>query len=1209
MTVSESSKFMPFKLEKPVISKSLKSIKSESLHSSSPKRSKILKSTLDVHFIPVSFENLSMKEIDQIWLLSVVNKVVNESISSDQIIILRSFLIENFSLLEKIHPPSLFALLAIGPHYSDFDAIHHCHSIFKLWKNVMKSDLQCSSLLQLSLSSFKSFSQFIIDSNNESLIISISGEILKTIRQDGCLNISVNSLSCSFLSLIMQNYSSVSDMVNEEIALSDCENPRNEAITMICEVEIKWTSYLIIKYSSLSLMNLPANEDTFSLRLLNSLLTPKSNDILSDSQWRVLSSLVIDIIKIVPIPECITVIFLIKQISQFLLSYLFVKDVKTEIKLKLLDLLTQIFSVIRFNELNFLNSILTEYQISHCLKEIASLNNGLNDTLDTPKVFDSFIRILHLKTNQRPVKLVEYPLLFTNLLRYPLISISSDKYIAVLLQILQEKSPLLRIKSLKGILEIIKADLRDPLLLNDRFLYSISILKNDSSPSIRDISLECIVHWNKELTSPFIDDILSRLKDDSPLVKRRVIKSMSDLLLNSTLTEEDSSRCKALLIKEASLSGHSTSSLAMKSLIDGWIIPFLMAYRIDSDSYTRRSRLSLLASDFIRIMRSFPNNEEFNTFLNNINLEKPFDAEFKDVCVGVVDLLFEALINGIEDDDMTSTKFTLAALCSFICLTSITAIISHFRLICQLVDGLNDEIAILYSLRLLKYSLDKDSLIHRSVPSLSGSLLNLTHNGSEAVMLLSIECLFIISKNDHNLGEHLYKTYLKLNSIIFDVDDSSQDRALFISSLMVRFGNVYSGIVGNDWSLEIERMASKIIPTFSFEKRLLSSVLSLKEIVKVSSPSLIFNSLSESITNLLKVDNNSIRNVMIDIFTDILEKDCNVDSLEFNSKTNIDTSSIVGFICQNNIQYLTSYLEEPLISSKASKVLYTILSRGFVHPKFIAPYLIGSWFLKVMRLESNDDLDSLCKDVLLSNESIVLTSISQILDFTFHQSKNSSIYSDPDSGLFKSILSPLFDSYKGKIKRFSIISSLVREIKKTISSNDLLKLFFILEIISYTDYKGTDELFLSLRSLTDIINQFDDPLENEGINLYCHYALCSCRAFIVDVYGISSEYISLILGNEDSDKKTRLNSRRPDITFNARKEISFYNEENIEKMKSKIESYLTKFEKGSLLKKHIKNTKKYIMKKDSLIIKDSPTEESDDNFYSGSSDEEKDVYY
>lgn len=1209
MTISESSKFKPSKLENPINSKPIKKMKIESLSRTYlPKHSKVIKHSSDIQFIPVSFENLSINCINQIWLISVVEKIVNESISSCQTIRLRAFIIENFSFLEKIHAPSLFALLTMGSDYSDFDPIQHSQALFKLWKIAMKSDLQ-GSLLQLTLSSFKTFVQFLIENGNESLIISISGEILTTLRQEGCLNIPLNTLACSFLSLMMQNNPSVSDMVNEEIALSDCENPKKETITRVFEVEIKWTSYIIIRDSSLSLMNLSLEEDKFTLRLLSSLLTPKlSNDILSESQWHVLSSLVIDLLKVIYIPEYITIILLLRQIIQFSLSCLLVKDVKSEIKLKLIDLLSTIFTIIREDELKYQNTSLSEYQLSHCLKVLGTLNNGHSDTLDTPMVVDSFIRVLHLKSNDRPFKsMIEYPSIFINILRLPLISISSDKYIAVLLQSLQEKSPLLRIKSLKGILEIIKVDQNDPLLSNDRFVFSISSLKNDTSPSIRDISLECMIHWNKEPTSPFIDDILSRLKDDSPLVKRRVIRSISDILLNSSILEEDSSKCKAFLIKEASMSGHSTSSLAMKSLVDGWIVPFLMACRIDLDSSIRRSRLSLMASDFIRIMRSFPTNEEFNSFLNSIILDKPFDQEFQEVCVGVIDLLFEALINDIKEDDITSTKFTLAALCSFICLTSITAITSHFRLICQLIDGLKDEIASIYSLRLLKYSLNNDSLIHRSVPSLSSSLLSLTHNGSEEVMSLSIECLFIISKSDHNLGDHLYKTYLKMNNIITNDEDSSQDRALFIASLMVRFGNTYNSSGKANWNAEIEKLILIIIASLSSSKRLVSSSFALKEVLKVTDPFIIIKELSEVLPRLLKNANISTKTVMIDIFSDILEKDSKVDSLEFNSKTEIDTSSMIGLICQANIQSLTDYLEDPSISLKVSKVLYSILNRGFVHPKFIVPSLVGSWFLRVMDFTTTDFLDSIGSDTLLSNESIVLTTLSQLVDFTFRQSKTS-IYQDPDSGLFKTLFKPLFDSYKGRIKRSSIIVSLFREVRKAISMNDLLKLTFILETIAYTEFKGTDELFLCLRSLSEIINEFEDPLENEGVNLYCHFTVCSCRAFIVDVYGISSEYISLLLSNEDSNRKTRLNSRRPDITFNARRDISFYSDENIDKMKSKIETYLTKFEKGSLLKKHIKKSSNTPKRKESSSAKVSYSDEGHDDFYSGSSDEEEDIY-
>lgn len=809
------------------------------------------------------------------------------------------------------------------------------------------------------------------------------------------------------------------------------------------EFKIHWILYFILVNCSLRAQN-GQQSLLDSIPIIKYIMTSiiSANDV-STNMISVLSILVEDCHNLHKRPEWIISILVHRSITNYCLKILLTnKDLKSEVRIRLMEIVGKISQSLR------------SFEIDHL--DLPAFNNsqGINVSLRDSIESSDFCPLIRTELLSNAINsylsidscdLIEPKV--SNASKYPSVvaymikklNCSTDKSIALFLQILQlGNGHVIRAKALKEISRIITSK-KDPLLLKKNFIGSIIRSTQDPSPCVRESAIEVfsISLLKDDIFENF--DLLHRLVNDASLaVQKKAIRCLQQCLAHPDVPIIINITSKALLINHISFPESTTSAMAYSILMDMWMIPMLDQISKSHDPTTEASLGAAFSEQIISITQELENLgglEKFKSLIKRVLDDKKIGHTFKSLCQKTIDYLFRSLVDTIsrqlEHDESLNKihprkliRFILTALINFLegggASHRLSPIINgvnedfeknffggdhlslHYRLLAELIL-VDDSLIVQNALELIKMGLrDKDKLLYRQVPDMCANLVRLSLRGSEEIVRLSLECLFIISTVNASIKQQISLIYTKLMAITSQCiksDLKNQHNVTCLARAAYSIGVIYrcsydlkylksesqknkneesSAILdGNEnWPVSITEIVSTLRecvvhfgseePVRVYTAMAAAEIIGCNPLIALQDES--FGTLI--LKNGLNCNMASVRLVLVKGFNTMLERDSILDQRSKFSKDSspqLDYSSAICTVLQSFIEDISesiciiSELDIEKFNGKSEadwnqlglvhtqlvisgcSLIGQILEKGLSHPQMVLPLAVSLW--------------------------------------------------------------------------------------------------------------------------------------------------------------------------------------------------------------------------------------------------------------------------
>jgi hypothetical protein len=830
-----------------------------------------------------------------------------------------------------------------------------------------------------------------------------------------------------------------------------------------------------------------------------------------------LCALIGEACQLISFPEWFPLIFVLKQLFSGIIRLLLAKDTKSDIRLKLLDCGGMIAAQFRELELSSNDQNCCQ-DLWACIAKVET-----TEALIQPEIISTLMiqcwdtESPNINTNSCSLK--EYRLLVGSFLQKSELGPHSDKFVALLLQTLNDSSPLIRAKSIRELNRILKRN--DRVIQNSNFLTTLQKRMNDSSPLVREAAVDFIVSSSDGVLSAEIFGVLvDKIADSSVAVRKRAIRVASDHIQRFN-DPDRSAELRAALMVESYSDSKGTSELAYATIVENWIIPVIGAQHIlkaAEDNAPARQILAAFTAEIVKVIRC-PRNDlpAFKACFKKFALDSNIGVEFQSICGGVVDLLFETLVTSVEDGSDSAARFILAALVVVLD-DHLHGAEKHFRLLSGLVMS-DDCETVEHVLKLLKLCFKGENhLLYRQVPDLCSNLTKLAFRGSENIVRGALECLFLISITNTLIKNQLAAMYQKLSNFLAK-HSPSQDldvvpllcRGIYAISVITRLGTEY----GYEW-----------VPSLA------STAESIKLVVKnVNSSVQIFGSMAAAellVSDPLASLQEPLRQVVIAGF------ECGIDAAQLallkgfhemlirdgivaqrsnfddGNVAKLDYSSAMGTVFQSYFEYIqpASRSTNQKVVESAGLLLAAMMRKGLSHPQAIVPLILSLWQCPWPALRGR--IHDICMEALDSQESYVLITFDQTVRLSFEwdllvRKPSNGLLSD-ENGEVQSYFSPLYDALKNKAKRIDFLAVALRELERNFV--EMAYVYFMAEAISELPLKTLEEVAFLIRRLSDIVAISDDDLCNDVSRMARQVVLLRLKLHVERSYRITAEYLT-----------------------------------------------------------------------------------------------------
>ena len=529
---------------------------------------------------------------------------------------------------------------------------------------------------------------------------------------------------------------------------------------------------------------------------------------------------------------------------------------------------------------------------------------------------------------------------------------------------------------------------------------------------------------------------------------------------------------KAALIAETISKVKGSSEMAFSGVFESWLLPVIEiqdSLREVGNVVPARHVLATFTADIVQIIRC-PRNAlvAFKSFFRRVSDDPKFGHAFKNICGGVVDLLFETLVASIEDGSDGAAKFILAALVVVVD-DRVVGAGKHFRLICSMILSEDCE-TVEHALKLARLCLHgEDRLLYRQAPDLCSNLVRLAFRGSESIVRGSLECLFEISKTSTQIKSQLLEMYRKMSSFI-DRKATSNDaevvlllcRGVYAVSLITRMGRDFA----YEWPISLAGTSELIRKARENPHKALGVFCSMAAAeLLVSDP---MASLQEPLCGIIKDGfehgSDSAQLALLKGFHGMLIRDrSTIQTSTFSDDpvARLDYSSSLCTVFQSFVDHIqrSSQSTSPEVVESACLLLATMLRQGLSHPQNIVSYILALWQCPWPSVAQR--IHEVCVEVVEASESYVLVTLELTVRLAYAwyariRSESKGFIVD-ENGELHSHLSPLYEALKSKTKRQELVSVLLRELERS-ETIDLDYLKFIAGALSELPFKTLEEV-------------------------------------------------------------------------------------------------------------------------------------------------------
>ncbi|PJF16847.1 hypothetical protein PSACC_03349 [Paramicrosporidium saccamoebae] len=836
------------------------------------------------------------------------------------------------------------------------------------------------------------------------------------------------------------------------------------------------------------------------------------------------------------LPSWLPTVIIVKHIYSLVLKALMSKDLKSDIRLRLLDIGGTIVAAFRKVETLGITASVPPYQA------LAAFSDSVRaDFVNRRIVSERLCMIFGIGDFKDLLDNIEYDAQLGCFLKSFDVGPSSDKFLGLLLQSLNDPGPLIRARSIKEFQRIIKLD--DPIVKNEHFIATIQRRIDDASPSVRESAIDFIVAIRHSDAKDVIILVLDKFSDSSLSVRKKAIKLASDYLIQHP-DDANSADIKAALLCECVSDIKVSADLAFSNTLSNWISPIIKSLetvKVDGNTVVWRQTLALFTADIVKTIRS-PRSDLnlFKAFFAKLSFDPMHGPLFVEVCEGIVDLLFETLVSSIEEGSTSATKFILASLVTIIGDRDV-GVSKHFRLICSLILS-DDPETVEHSLLLVQRCLQGDDhLIYRQDPELCGNLFKLAFRGSEAIIRGSLMCLFDIAKTSTQVKSQLGAMFNKMTKFIA-AKSKVQDpetvhllcRGVLGACLIARMGKD----LGFSWPITTNAAVHLVSLVKENPNRLVDVFcnVSIAELI-VADP---LSSLQEPMHQMIMdgLDNGCESSILALLkgFHEMLKKDkqaSHESSFVVDAEAKLDYSSSLSTVYQNFLVSIrnTARIPNPEVIESCGLLLASMLRRGMSHPHALVPHVLRLWQCPWPKAAAR--LHEVCIEVVDRFEAYVSSSLSQVVKLSYEW--GSQIQPDmkgyvlDEDNLAQSYYSPLYEALKTKTKRLDLISALLREMEHP--DPDLNYIQFVSEALAELSYKTMDEVSVVIKRLSDIV-AFDDDLHDETPKII--------EQLVTDSKGGGMQQSSgaTTLPKKKRTFETRLLNRRPKSSIKKRRKTT-----------------------------------------------------------------------
>lgn len=640
--------------------------------------------------------------------------------------------------------------------------------------------------------------------------------------------------------------------------------------------------------------------------------------------------------------------------------------------------------------------------------------------------------------------------------------LSCNRFIAHLIKSLEYSSPQIRAGSIRALTRILESG--DDLVLRPNLNLAI-LSKVDDSPQVIDSLLEYIWQFFPRIPcsgNQFFDCLLTLPSHSSPALLKKYINLLEDLLGRHFDHPVYRSNFQALLMN---LLGEKIEdklkSLAVKRLLTFWETKYFSSVEslAGADLRNNIQLVSQFSENLLGLVNSeFLNYETFGSFFEQIPSDY-INGNFPAVLECISQVFFRKMLEALKldaDQDLFSKldlfMFSLAS-----CFPAILA--NQIKLIIHLLN-FNEAKIVCFSLRLLKLYLAKfkpfRSIKYSEVVSRLSSLVLC---GSETVIKLSIECLFMLTtpEKENSVLSHLYAALCDNLDKRSSSPDGSVCRSIYAMSILAISNR--NNLIHDKGLISINQCTLRILQLLEIDSQEVRNFccLSGAEFFEAVPENSLIYPLNRIIEYGLGKGDDLSRLRMIKSFDKVIDP----------RKTSQDAFSAASIIDR----YLDLLLEQvlcpsPSIVEASTKLYFNIVKLYLTNPQNVFPSIFCAWQCPWSHLRPS--LYTICSDLFTHHSAKVIACISLILQKTFEFHTK---IVQPARGYLKdlpvgsqSVLSPLYGLIRGKTNVTLLFKAILSFFSAVGTGNAML--CFLAESLSELYLKNQAD-FLILINLLD----------------------------------------------------------------------------------------------------------------------------------------------